>query len=142
MTGIIVGGVFAAICFGVANILGKISSQNGLSTGVYLLGAGIGVLLFGAIVFYFSGERVFHPRSFIAAVANGGVWALGMFCFFLAMQKYLIPVSQLVPLHGLGILVSVLLAFMLFSEWKELHVPQLLAGATLIFVGAVLVVRA
>lgn len=55
------------------------------------------------------------------------------------LLNFNVPISQLVPLYNMNTLVAVVLALIIFAEWRDLHAIKLLSGSALIVLGAILV---
>jgi drug/metabolite transporter (DMT)-like permease len=78
-------------------------------------------------------------QSGVYAFFVGVTWAGGILFVIMALAKYNTPISIISPLNCTACLVTVLLALLIFSEWKEMHVLRLLIGTILIIMGAMLV---
>lgn len=137
--GIILGGIVPAILFGVGGYFVKASNQEGISINYFILFSGIGILIVSILAFIiFEGKSV-NLRSGAYAFLVGVTWALGMFLVTMALTKYNPPMSIISPLNSTACFVTVLLALIVFSEWKNLHVVRLVIGTILIVAGAMLV---
>ena len=139
MWAIIIGGVVPALLYGISGVFQKSSSQAGIGIAPYLIFIAVGVMLAGAVFLFFTPDRTVSPRSGIFATLLGLSWGLGMGLVAVALTFYSTPLSRLVPLYNMNTLVAVVLALVVFSEWKEVAVAKLLAGALLIVVGGILV---
>lgn len=137
--GIIVGGIIPAVLFGVSGICQKLSNQNGISTGAYVISVGLGVLLVGAVLCLFNTSQTANVKSIIPAVTMGVCWGVGVLLVAMAISKYGTKLSVLAPLYNMNTLVTVVGALFIFSEWKDLNVIKLIIGAVLIVAGGVLV---
>ena len=142
LLGIVLGGLIPAVCFGLTGVLAKISMNRGMDIASYLLCVGAAVILDGIILLFVVTQRSYDVRSAFSAAGVGFVWGVGiaLFAFVLSSQKA--PVSAIVSFHSAAPLVSVLLAFLLFAEWKEVNVPLLLIGSVLMVCGGILVGKA
>ena len=138
MKGLILGGVIPAILFGLTGFLQKVCARMGIGAAFYLISIGVGVIMAGLMFLAFS-ERTFSVLSGATAVAIGFFWSLGTVLVIVAIMKYNTPLSKLVPLYNMNTLVAVLLAILLFSEWKEVNSRKLLLGALLMILGGTLV---
>ena len=69
-------------------------------------------------------------------------WGIASGLVAYSLLHFNVPISQLVPLYNMNTLVAVLLALVVFSEWKDLHTLKLLFGTVLIAIGAVFVANA
>jgi drug/metabolite transporter (DMT)-like permease len=139
MLGILVGGLIPALCYGLAGIFQKSSTQGGISLPYYILASGIGVVIVGMVLAIFTQEKMITLESGGYAMAIGLFWALGMTLVAVALSKYNAPVSKLAPLYNMNTLVTVVLGLIIFSEFKEINTVRLLIGALLIVVGGTLV---
>ena len=141
-TGLIIGGLFAALLYGISNVFTKASIQAGIGIGWYLIIIGIVTALVGAVFFLMIPDQPLSFRSGVYAGLLGLFWGLGTGCIAIALSQYQMPLGKLVPLFNMNTLISVLLALWIFAEWKQVRVPQLLIGSILIVVGGTLVARA
>jgi len=137
--GIVVGGIIPAVLFGVSGICQKLSNQNGISTGAYVISVGLGVLLVGVVLCLFNTSQTANAKSIIPAVTMGVCWGVGVLLVAMAISKYGTKLSVLAPLYNMNTLVTVVGALFIFSEWKDLNVVKLIIGAVLIVAGGVLV---
>ncbi len=140
--GILIGGLLPAILFGLVGVFQKSSTRAGIGLGLYLLCAGLGVAIAGVAVYWAVPDKTISTKSGSFAVAIGLFWGLGLALVAIAMVKYTTPLSTLVPLYNMNTLVAVLLALVVFAEWRDVNVTRLLAGAALIVVGGTLVAKA
>ncbi|OGB99182.1 hypothetical protein A2V82_10610 [candidate division KSB1 bacterium RBG_16_48_16] len=139
MLGILFGGFIPALCYGLAGVLQKSSTQSGISLPLYILATGTGVVFVGVILVIFTPERIISFESGGYAMAIGLFWGLGMTLVAVALSKYHAPVSKLAPLYNMNTLVTVVLGLIIFSEFKEVNTVRLLIGALLIVIGGTLV---
>jgi hypothetical protein len=58
------------------------------------------------------------------------------------LTRYSTPISKLVPLYNMNTLVAVCIGLVAFAEWKDVQVPQLIAGSVLVVLGGTLVANA
>lgn len=140
--GLLVGGLLPALLFGITGVLQKAYGRAGGGNGWYLPLVGLGVAVTGLAAMPWLGDRELTTRAGAAALGIGLSWGLGMIAVVLGLTRYGAPLSKLAPLYNLNTLVVVLLALALFAESREVNVPRLLGGATLIMAGATLVARA
>jgi uncharacterized membrane protein len=66
-------------------------------------------------------------------------WAIAAGLVAVALTSYGVPVARLVPLYNMNTLVAVLLALVVFSEWRDVNAVKLLVGSLLIIAGGSLV---
>jgi glucose uptake protein GlcU len=137
--GMIVGGIVPAVIFGLGGIFVKASNQEGISINYLILFSGMGALSISILAFMLFGEKSMSVKSCIYAFLVGATWALGVFLVTMALIKYNTPMSIISPLNCTACFVTVLLALIIFSEWKNLHIIRLVVGTVLIVVGAILV---
>jgi len=140
--GLLVGGFLPALLFGITGVLQKAYGRAGGGSGWYLLLVGLGVSATGLVAVGFMADRALTARAGLVALGIGLSWGLGMIAVVLGLNRYDVPLSKLAPLYNLNTLVVVLLALALFAESRDVNVPRLLGGATLIMAGAALVARA
>lgn len=139
--GLIIGGLIPALCFGYSNIAVKLSTNAGLSVPFVLLMTGVGNIVVGGLLLFFFQDHSVSVRSALWMFTGGAAWAFGMTGVTIAIVKYGAPMSQLTPLFNMNTLVAVLFALLIFAEWQNVKVPQLL-GSLLIVIGGTLVARA
>lgn len=140
--GWIIGGIGAALLFGISGVLQKSGMQRGLALGPYLVAAGLAIAVVGALVWLITRDHRMSAPGLTSAVAFGVVWALGTLAVAIALQRYQTPISQLVPLYNMNTLVAVLLGLVVFGEAADVRVGQLCLGAACIVAGGVLCARA
>ncbi len=138
---VIIGGILPALLYGISGVFQKSSTQAGIGTGLYLFCISAGVAAAGAIISWRSPDGTISLRSGIFASMLGLSWGLGMGLVAIALTAYAAPLSRLAPLYNMNTLVAVILALVVFSEWKEVAALRLLAGALLIVAGGALVAR-
>lgn len=141
-TAIIIGGILPALLFGVSGALQKASLQAGIGIGPYLLCMGTGVLIMGALFSGYSPDRLVSWHSGSLSVLIGATWAFSMGLVAVALNTYHAPLSQLTPLYNMNTLVVVLIALVVFSEWRQVSPSKLLFGTVLIIIGATVVADA
>jgi uncharacterized membrane protein len=137
--GMILGGIVPAIIFGLGGIFVKASNQEGISLNCFILFSGIGTLVISILSFIVFEEKLVNISSGAYAFLVGATWACGVLLVAMALIKYNTPMSIISPLNGTACFVTVLLALVIFSEWKSLHVVRLVVGTVLIVTGAMLV---
>ena len=136
---ILIGGIIPALLFGLAGVFQKASTNFGITTGAYLICIGIGVCLTGIIITAISREININLHSASFAFLIGIAWSLGMGLVAIALNRYSASLATLVPLYNMNTLVAVVLALIIFAEWKDVSTAKLLAGTLLITVGGTLV---
>ena len=117
--GILVGGIVPAIIFGIGGVFVKASNQQGISLNYYILFTCLGVLVISLISFFIFNEKMVN--------FNSGTYA------------FIVGATIISALNCTACLVTILLALVIFSEWKETKVIRLLVGSIMIVVGAMLV---
>ncbi len=137
--GILIGGLVPALLFGVSGICQKFSNQHGISTGVYVLSVGIGVVLVGVALCLWNSSQTWSVRSVVPAIVMGLAWGSGVVLVAVAINQYGMPLSVLAPLYNMNTLVAVVGALFIFSEWRDVNVVRLVIGSLLIIGGGVLV---
>lgn len=140
--GLLIGGLLPALLYAVSAIFQRGSTGIGIGIGPFMIAAGVAVLLTGAVLLRLDPGHAWSLRSALLAMGSGAAWGLGTSCVAVALVRYGVPLSKLVPLYNMNSLIAVALALIIFAEWKQVHVPQLLLGALLIVIGGTLVARA
>lgn len=138
--GLLIGGLVPAFMFGFSNVFLKAGTQQGVSTPVVLVSVGCAVVLTGVVLFFVLPDRGTAGMGY--AFLSGACWAVGMTCVTVALQRFHVPLSTIVPLFNLNTLITVVAALWIFSEWKEVGVWQLLTGSVLVVAGGVMVAKA
>lgn len=142
--GLLIGGVLPALMFGVAGLMQKLTARTGVGLGPYLLFIGVGVLVMGALLTMGTTgpARAITGKGALLSGALGIFWALGTWLVAVGISQYAAPLAKLAPLYNMNTLVVVVLALVVFAEFKDVDVSKLVAGAALIVVGGTLVANA
>ncbi|MDA1209180.1 MAG: hypothetical protein O2904_04090 [bacterium] len=140
--GLIIGGLMPAVVYGFTNVFVKMSVKEGISPPMYVMAAGVGIIIAGAASLLFHTDMSISSRSASYAATAGFLWGAASFGVAYALQVYNSPIAKLVPLFNMNTLVAVLLGMWLFAEWKGVNSSQLILGSVLIVVGGTLVARA
>ena len=138
-TALLIGGFLPALIYGGSAIFQKLSTNLGISLSAYLVATGIGIVIVGAGYYLIDKSFSFSIESGSYAMMFGVTWGVATGLVAYALLNFQAPISQLVPLYNMNTLVAVLLALVIFSEWKDLHTIKLICGSMLIVAGAVLV---
>ena len=141
-TALIIGGLLPAFIYGGSAIFQKLSTNIGISISIYLISVGVGVAFAGAALYLLDHSTPFSIKASSYAGMFGLTWGIASGLVAYSLLQYKVPISQLVPLYNTNTLVAVLLALLIFSEWKDLHVVRLLSGSLLIVIGAIFVANA
>jgi len=141
-TALIIGGFLPALIYGGSAIFQKLSTSIGISISTYLVAVGAGVVLAGLGFYFFDNTLHFSLQASSYAGIFGLTWGIASGLVAYSLLHFDVPISQLVPLYNLNTLVAVLLALVIFSEWKDLHTLKLLSGTVLIAIGAIFVANA
>jgi uncharacterized membrane protein len=136
---LLLGGFLPALIYGGSALFQKVSTNLGISLSAYLVATGIGVVIVGVGYSIFENSFAFSIKSGLYAGAFGLTWGIASALVAYTLLNYEVSISQLVPLYNMNTLVAVILALIIFSEWKDVDILKLLSGAILIVVGAVLV---
>ena len=139
MTALLLGGFLPAFIYGGSALFQKASTSLGISLSAYLVATGLGVAIVGIVFYIFDHSFSFSLKSGLYACAFGITWGIASGLVAYTLLNFQVPISQLVPLYNMNTLVAVILALIVFSEWKDLHTIKLLSGSALIVAGAVLV---
>lgn len=141
INGILIGGILPAIFFGTSTIFLKASNKSGISLNYYLLFAGIGVVFISLLSFIVFKEQIVNPKSAFYSSILGVLWSGGVILMAMGVTKYGIPVSILAPIVATNSLVTVVLGFLIYSEWRDLNIVRLSIGALFIIIGGILVAQ-
>lgn len=139
--GMVVGGLLPAIGYALYAIWTKFATESGIGTGPFLVFVGAACIAIGGL-FSWILPATWNARSATYALAAGAIWAAGSGFVAFALTRYAIPVSKLNPLYNTNTLITVVLGLVIFAEWKQVDVKQLVLGAVLILAGSLLVSRA
>ena len=96
----------------------------------------------GAAYYWVDDAFSFSLKSGLYAALFGVTWGVATGLVAYGLLNFEISISQLAPLYNMNTLVAVLLALIIFSEWKDVNAIKLLCGSALIVGGAVLVANA
>ena len=136
--GYFIGGIIPAILLGVYSILQKISTKQGIGPGMLMVVMGFNIMIVGLVYCFLSKEYSISIRSGLTASLTGIVWGIATVLIAVALSKYNVAISKLVPLFNMNTLVAVCLGLLVFSEWKNVHVLQLALASVLIVIGGIL----
>ncbi len=139
---LLIGGFLPAFIYGGSAIFQKLSTNIGISISIYLIAVGIGVVLAGIGFYLFDNTIVFSIKAGSYAGIFGLTWGLASGLVAYSLLHFNVPIAQLVPLYNMNTLVAVLLALLIFNEWKDLNAMKLISGSVLIVIGAVFVANA
>ena len=141
--GLVIGGIFPAVLYGTSSAFSKTSINAGMPVGIHLFWIGLAISLTGILFSYALPCATISLIPSIKGVASssmlGFLWGLGTGCVALGLIQYQAPLAKLVPLYNMNTLITVFLALILFAEWKDMNVVQLLVGTGLIVAGGILV---
>jgi len=137
--GIILGGLIPAILFGIAGFFQKVSANQNVTLGAHLVTIGLGVTTVGVVIYLLNLEQEFSVKRLVPSFIIGASWGLGMVLVAIAIAKYSAPLSVVAPLYNMNTLVTVVLALVVFAEWKDANLWKLIAGTILIVGGGILV---
>lgn len=138
-TGLIIGGLLPALFFGLSGVFAKPATQAGISTGFYLTILGLAAASVGLVFCFILPERTLSLRSGGFTVLVGVTWAIAAGLVAIALTGCRVPIAKLVPLYNMNTLVAVLIALVVFSEWRDVNAVKLLIGSLLIIAGGSLV---
>ena len=139
---LLLGGILPALIYGGSAIFQKMSTNLGISLAAYMVATGLGITLVGVAYYLLEGSFSFSIKSSLYAGMFGMSWGIATGLVAYALLNFDVSISQLVPLYNMNTLVAVLLALMIFSEWKDVNTIKLLSGSIFIVIGAVLVANA
>lgn len=139
LLGLIVGGLLPALLYGVAGIFAKTSTNIGMPVGGHLICIGVIVSLTGVLFSWLLPGTMPSMGAIASSSMLGLLWGLGTGFVALGLLKYRAPLAKLVPLYNMNTLVTVMLALIIFGEWKQSNPVQLIIGAAFIILGGLLV---
>lgn len=134
----LVGGLLPAVLFGVSGVMQKACARTGIGTGPYLAITGLAVLTIGGFLTLVDQDMTISRKSAAYTVLFGVLWAAGVGCIAIALQRFGGQISQLVPIYNMNTLVAVFIGLIVLAEWREVHWGRLLLGSFLIISGGVL----
>ena len=132
ITALLLGGLLPAFIYGGSALFQKASTSLGISLSAYLVATGLGVAIVGIVFYIFDHSFSFSLKSGLYACAFGITWGIASGLVAYTLLNFQVPISQLVPLYNMNTLIAVILALIIFSEWKDLHTIKLLSGSALI----------
>ena len=137
MNGLLIGGVLASILLGIGGVFLKASQNAGISTPLFLIGFGLSISLVGVVYYSIFPQWEFTAKgitwSIFAGLANGA----GIACITYAMSRGA-SLSKLAPLFNSNTLIQVIIALIIFSEFKDVSVTKIIAGAIFVIIGSTL----
>lgn len=139
---LLLGGLLPALLFGLDGLCSKLAARAGIGLGPYIAVTGSAIVAVGLLLSVLVPERAVTASGAAYAFAKGCAWAAGSALILYVLARGGAPLGKLAPLYNTNALVTVVLALVIFAEWREVSVPKLLAGAALIIAGATLVSRA
>lgn len=142
LLGIVVGGLLPALCYGVAGVFSKTSTNAGMTVGNHLVFVGLAVSVVGGVFNHLLPSKIPSMAAIASSSMLGAIWGLGTGCVALGLVHYQVPIAKLTPIYNMNTLVGVLLGIVLFAEWKSMNVGVLLWGTLLICLGGILVAKA
>ena len=128
--GLVIGGILPAVFYGTSSIFSKTSTNAGMPVGIHLFWIGLAISMTGVLFSVVLPGTVSSLIPSIKGVASssmlGILWGLGTGCVALGLIQYHAPLAKLVPLYNMNTLITVVLALILFAEWKDMNIVQLL----------------
>lgn len=140
--GYVIGGILPALFLGLYSVLQKASTKQGISPGMLMVIMGINIIIVGLVYCFISKEYSISIRSGLLASLTGVVWGIATVLIAIALSKYNVAISKLVPLFNMNTLVAVCLGLWAFNEWKNISVMQLVVASALIIIGGILATNA
>ncbi len=137
--GILIGGIIPALLFGTAGVFQKVSSQQNIASGIFLASVGVGAFFTGLAVMIQQGTFDIQWKQCWPALSMGLTWGIGTMLVVYAISHYQMPIAKLAPLYNMNTLVTVLVALVIFNEWKDVNTVKLIIGSILIIGGGILV---
>ncbi|HPI76926.1 MAG TPA: hypothetical protein PLK80_09340 [bacterium] len=137
--GVIIGGLLPALLFGIGSIFQKAGYKTGIAQSYYLISFASGIIAAGVVSFFVLKNSPFSYKAAAFAIGHGLFFGAGFVMIGAGLAVFNMPISKIVPLVNLSSLVVVALSFVVFKEYCEVNVFNLLAGAVLIVAGGMLV---
>ena len=103
---------------------------------------GVQIVIIGLVYSFVFKEYTLTLKSGILTSCTGIVWACATCFISVALSKYNMPISNLVPLFNMNTLVAVCLGLVVFAEWKNINLIRLFAASVLIVIGGILATKA
>ena len=141
LLGILIGGLLPAVLWALSGVFAKSGNLAGIGNAIYVMTLGIAVFCSGLVIYFFVPDRTISPRGVFYTALAGIFWALGTALFALALTKYGIPLSKLVPLNNTSTLFAIIIGLWVFAEWQQVNSIRLISGAVLIIAGSIVVAR-
>lgn len=116
--------------------------KHGISPGILLAVMGVQIVIIGLVYSFVFKEYTLTLKSGILTSCTGIVWACATCFISVALSKYNMPISNLVPLFNMNTLVAVCLGLVVFAEWKNINLIRLFAASVLIVIGGILATKA
>jgi len=142
MKGILIGGLLPALLYSFSATLQKASTRAGIGMALLMVFVSAGVFIASCAMYFVMPDSTVNIRSALYAMALGVCWCLGTGAVGLALVRYNVPLSKLVPLYNMNTLITVIFGLIVFMEWKQVDKIQLIAGAILVVVGGIMVAKA
>lgn len=139
LLGLIIGGLLPALVYGIAGIFAKTSTNMGMPVGGHLISIGVATGLTGVFFSWILPSSMPSIGAIASSSMLGLFWGLGTGFVALGLLKYRTPLAKLVPLYNMNTLITVVLALIIFAEWKQTNTVQLVVGAGFIILGGLLV---
>ena len=127
--GYMMGGIVPAVLLGIYSVLQKASTKQGISPGMLLVIMGANIIIVGLVYCLVFKEYSISLHSGLLASMTGVVWGIATVLIAIALAKYNMAISKLVPLFNMNTLVAVCLGLWIFGEWKNINVIKLVAAA-------------
>lgn len=136
---LLIAGVVPAVLLGTGTVLMKLSMREGANIASYLAVVGATVCCVGTVAVICGFGWQGNIRSSMAAVGMGLAWATAIGTMAYGVSTLRIPVAVIAPLTNANCLVALLLAALLFKEWRDIDLFRATAGALLVVAGATVV---
>jgi transporter family protein len=129
--GKLIGGLWAALLFGLCGIFSKLSMDTGISPGYYLVCVGLGITVLGVLLqSAYKNERLQNREAIQWAVISGAYWGIasGLVSWAMIIKT---PLCLLSPLYNLNTIIPVIVGIKLFKE--KVYSRWLVSGTILTF---------
>ena len=144
---LLIGGGVPACLWAIAAVFQKMSTQQGLAPGPFLVAFGAAITVSG-VVYAIAQRDVSSPASSISwtglryALAAGLLYAVAAGLISFVLLRFDSPISKLAPILGCNVLITVLLGAFVLGEAETLNAWKLVGGTLVVLAGLGLVTTA
>lgn len=136
--GLLLGGFFTAIIYGISSVAGKIAANAGSTVGYHLLITGLITAILGFALILFNNEKLPALSALNWSSISALAFALGAGLVMISISHFGVPIAKLTPLYNMNTVVAVLLGAYLLKEWPQLDMIKLGLGTFFVILGGIL----